>query len=76
MSLRQIRPLHGAIRIWTSISQDEMILPQTIAALQIVCLTNTLSVYTLSFENNKQQDEEYNLQRMEYKNWYEIQMGG
>ena len=63
VSFRQIRPLHGAIRIWTSISQDEMILPQTIAAPQIVCLTNTLSVYTLSFGNKMQQDEEYDLQR-------------
>ena len=67
VSLRQIRHLHGAFRIWTSISQDEMILPQTIAALQIVCLTNTLSVYTLSFGNKMQQDEEYDLQRMEYE---------
>ncbi|CAL5387663.1 unnamed protein product [Camellia sinensis] len=42
--------------------------------VSFVCLTNTLSVYTLSFGNNMQQDEEYNLQRMEYENWNEIQM--
>lgn len=56
VSLKQIRHLLGANRLWTSISQDEIINDNLVAALQTKCPTNTLCICTLSHKEFMQQN--------------------